>query len=288
MKFLKLGIVSAFLIVAIFGAVFVLNRPVVQPVEATFTEISYPDPSAPACVEGQLNVQDNQKFSKKIGLINFAFRWHITSQDSSTVTYQLQVDINATQNETWVNELLGKKLPTKVFELPNCNPNPCDEQVEAAPTKDMLLDEIVNPCEEPTPTPTPEDPGQPGNPPTFAGSSTNPPVCTEGNTLQLPANLHVLRTGSKAVVNFFITEGDSANIYWRVVGQSNWQNAVANVKPNGDKFVSFEINELDPNLGYDFGVQQKQGCGGGQLLTAVVVDGPATQTFSLSYWEWSK
>ena len=266
---------------------FVLNRPVVKPVEATFNlpEPKYPDPQTPVCVEGQPNIVDNQKFTQKIGLVNFGFRWHIASQDSSTVTYQLQVDINPTNNETWVNSLLGKTLPTRVVEVPNCNPDPCNPEVEiySVVSKDEV---IADPCEEPTPTP--EDPGQPGNPPTFAGSSTNAPVCTEGNTLQLPANLHVLRTGSKAVVNFFITEGDSANIYWRVVGQSNWQNAVANVKPNGDKFVSFEINDLDPNLGYDFGVQQKQGCGGGQLLTAVVVDGPATQTFSLSYWEWSK
>lgn len=142
----------------------------------------------------------------------------------------------------------------------------------------------------PTPptTPTPNQPGVPGTPPTFAGSSTNPPVCTTGDTVKLPANLHVIRKGNQATVNFFITEGDSANIYYRIVGQKNWQYSVINVKPNSDNFVSYVISGLDPKLGYDFGVQQKLGCGSGQLITAVVVDGPITHTFSFTYWEWSK
>lgn len=142
-------------------------------------------------------------------------------------------------------------------------------------------------CPEVTPTPS-EEPGQPGNPPTFAGSSTEPPVCPDGNTINLPANPHVLRAGESATVNFFLTEGDSANIYWRVVGQKDWQHSVADVKPNSDNFVSYTIHNLDANLGYDFGVQQKKGCGGGQLVTAVVVDGPQPQLFHFSYWEWSK
>lgn len=134
------------------------------------------------------------------------------------------------------------------------------------------------PREEPTPTP-----GNPGNPPTFAGSTTEAPVCSNGNTSQVVANAHVVREGSQATVNFFITEGDSANIYWRVVGASDWQNAVSNVKPNSDNFVSFTIDNLDPNLGYDFGIQQKSGCGGG-LITAVIVDGPEAQTFRVNYY----
>lgn len=142
-------------------------------------------------------------------------------------------------------------------------------------------------CPEVTPTPS-EEPGQPGNPPTFAGSSTNAPVCPDGNTVNLPANPHVLRAGESATVNFFLTEGDSANIYWRVVGKSEWEHSFSNAKPNSDNFVSFTIHGLDPNLGYDFGVQQKKGCGGGQLVTAVVVDGPQPQLFHFSYWEWSK
>ena len=125
-----------------------------------------------------------------------------------------------------------------------------------------------------------------GSAPTFAGSSTEAPRCTNGDTTQLPANLHVVREGGDATVNFFVTEGDSANIYWRVVGSSEWQNAVADVKPNADRFVGYTIHGLNPDLGYDFGVQQVRGCSGGQLVTAVVVDGPESQTFGMSYWTW--
>ncbi len=118
------------------------------------------------------------------------------------------------------------------------------------------------------------------------------PTCTEGNTINLPANVHVIRSGSDATVNFFITEGDSANVYWSVVGQPHWGNSSASefpdgVKPNSDKFVSYTVHNLDLQMGYDFGVQQKQGCGGGQTVTAVVVDGPISTTFQYNYWEWN-
>lgn len=153
----------------------------------------------------------------------------------------------------------------------------------------------VTPTAAPIPTPTPvitsaqeTCTGDCGNPPSFAGSSTNAPVCSDGNTVQLPANPFVERKGSEATVNFFITEGDSANIYYRLVGQSDWQYSVLDLKPNSDRFVSVKIQDLDANAGYDFAIQQKQGCGGGQLVNAVIIDGPEAQTFKFSYWEWSK
>lgn len=154
--------------------------------------------------------------------------------------------------------------------------------------EDDRLTAIWVECALPTPEPTivPTCMENCGNPPTFAGSSTNPPVCSDGNTTQLVANLHVVRKGAEATVNFFITQGDSANIYYKVVGQDNWQFAVSDVKPNGDKFVGYTIGGLDPNVGYVFGVQQKQGCAGGQIATSVVVDGPAARTFGFSYWIW--
>ena len=146
----------------------------------------------------------------------------------------------------------------------------------------------------PSPSPVPQEPQAPctgdhcGDPPTFAGSSTNPPVCSDASTIQLPANIHVVRKGSEATVTFFITQGDSANIYYKVVGQSDWQYSVPNVKGNGDNYVSYTIGGLNPALGYTFGVQQVQGCGGGQLVEAVVVDGPQARTFGFSFWQWSK
>jgi len=122
-------------------------------------------------------------------------------------------------------------------------------------------------------------------------NATKAPICSDGNTVQLPANPHVIRSGTDATVNFFITEGDSANIYVRKTGENGWDNAITSardVKPNGDNFVSYTFHNLDALQGYDFGIQQKKGCGGGQLVTAVIVDGPVCRLFTLTYWEWSK
>jgi hypothetical protein len=145
-----------------------------------------------------------------------------------------------------------------------------------------------NTCQpEPTPSPEPEQPrteehkSEPG--------PASAPVCTDGNTINLPANPHVLRSGSQATVNWFQTEADEANIYYKEVGQDNWTHAVSDIKVTSpDKYVSYTIYDLDPNLGYVFGIQQKHGCGGGETVTAVIVDGPTTQLFPFSYWEWTK
>lgn len=138
---------------------------------------------------------------------------------------------------------------------------------------------------EPEVTPTPEWDGKQGTATTFAGSSTETPRCGDGSTSQVVANAHVVRNGSYATVNFFITEGDSANLYWKVVTSNDWQNAVSNLKPNEDKFVTYTVNDLNPDLGYSFGIQQKSGCGGG-LITSVIVDPPANgKIFRVSYFE---
>lgn len=135
-----------------------------------------------------------------------------------------------------------------------------------------------------TPTPTPVVSGNTSNgsnnsgctqncgtPPTFQGSTTQAPVCTEPNTTQSVANPFVERNGTEAVVDFFITQGNEANIYYKESGAGNWQFAVANLYPNGDSFVSYTINALKLNVGYDFGVQQTFGCGGGLITTAPVL-----------------
>lgn len=120
------------------------------------------------------------------------------------------------------------------------------------------------------------------------GQSNSAPVCSDGSTIQLVGNPFVQRKGSQATVNFFITQGDRANIYYKVLGQPNWQYSVIGLTPNSDKFVSYTINSLDANLGYVFAIQQTQGCGGGQLANAVIVDGPSTRVFTFSFWEWAK
>lgn len=122
--------------------------------------------------------------------------------------------------------------------------------------------------------------------PTGPHSDSGPvpaPVCTDGNTHGAVANAHVLRNGSHATVNFFVTDGDSANVYYKEVGQANWTHAVSNVKVNSDRFGTVTINDLKPELGYTFGVQQVKGCSGG-LITAVVVDGPETKLFVVNYY----
>lgn len=145
--------------------------------------------------------------------------------------------------------------------------------------------EIQLPDCEPSVTPAPCTENC-GNPPTFQGSTTEAPVCPDGNVTSVVANPHVIRNGTHATVNFFITEGDSANIYYKVSGQSNWQNSVLDVKPNGDNFVSYTINDLKAGVDYDFGIQQKVGCGGGQIVTSVVHDGFQKATFGFSYFLW--
>lgn len=169
------------------------------------------------------------------------------------------------------------------------NPYQCEEEVCPPGTHEapyehnelVLWDEQELVC---VPDETPVCTENCGTPPTFAGSSTQAPQCPVGSTTNVVANPHVLRNGAEATVNAFITEGDSVHIYWKEVGASNWQHAMSNVKPNADRFVSVVIGGLNANLGYTFGIQQVQGCSGGQT-TAVVVDGPETQLFTLSYWE---
>lgn len=158
----------------------------------------------------------------------------------------------------------------------------CYKPIEE-PTCEELQNCEVTPSPEVTPEVTPAVENHPSDE-RFAGSSTEAPVCTTGETVKAVANPHVLRNGSEATVNFFITEGDSANVFYGIVGQPHWQHAVADLKPNSDNFVSYVIKNLDPNGDYDFGIQQKSGCGGGQI-TAVIIDSNKPKLFMLSYYE---
>jgi hypothetical protein len=132
----------------------------------------------------------------------------------------------------------------------------------------------------------PEQPSQPSS-----SSSTSPasaPQCPNGVPAKVPANPHVIRNGSQATVKAHIPEGDHVNIYFKVNDASGWQHSARDIAVN-DKFVSYTINDLDPNLGYTFGIQSANGCAGGETVLAVIVDPPADgEIFMFSYWEWMK
>lgn len=183
-----------------------------------------------------------------------------------------------------------------VMITPTPTQDPCDQETLLKISYDEGPYPEVDPCATPTPevTPTPVactgECGGSSPRPEGEKSTTEAPVCTDGTTVKLPANIHVLRHGDGATVNWFQTQGDKATIYYKEVNASDWQHSVRDIDANGrkDNFVSVEIGGLDPKLGYTFGVMQHQGCGGGQTVTAVVIDGPEPVLFNFSYWEWNK
>ena len=166
-----------------------------------------------------------------------------------------------------------------------------------SPSPTVTVDPTVSP-EQPTVTPKQEDQCASGK--SYVGpycgwspkdeSSKGPPTCTDGRVLKLAANPHVIRTGADAMVNWFQTEGNGANIYYKELGASGWTHALRDIDATNrkDNFVSVTIHDLKPNLGYEFGIQQKQGCGGGEMVTIGIIDGPESQTFGYSYWVWSR
>lgn len=124
--------------------------------------------------------------------------------------------------------------------------------------------------------PTPEQPR--GT--TEAGT----PQCTDHKPLILPSNVHVIRNGSDATVNFF-TQSSNANIYYRTSGQPVWQHALRDI-PVTNNYVSVTIHDLIPTGDYDFGVQSANSCAGGEVVIAVVEDSWQPQTFMFSWYEW--
>lgn len=167
-----------------------------------------------------------------------------------------------------------------------CNDGFTQVNKEEGFTCQPIVTPTATPSAQPSCTGQCGGPGDNGQSP----SSTLPPVCTSGETIQLPANPFVIRNGNHATVNFFITQGDSANIFVRVSG-TGWDKAVTSapdVKPNGDNFVSYTFNDLNPNTDYDFGIVQKFSCGSGQMVIANIHDGAnQEQIFRLTNWSWA-
>jgi len=129
----------------------------------------------------------------------------------------------------------------------------------------------------PTPTPEPEVRVEQGPPGT--------PQCTDSTPLVLPSNVHVVRAGADATVNFF-TDSKNANIYFRTSGTTRWEHSLRDI-PVTNGYVSVTIHDLNPTGDYDFGVESANSCAGsGNVLLAVVIDDWSSRTFGLSGYEW--
>lgn len=168
-----------------------------------------------------------------------------------------------------------------------CRENSC-VQVEGEGESNCKIDtdcfsEEVTPT--PTETPRSADPWDCSKD-NSCEKKPEPPVCTDGTVLQLPANFHVVRDGEQATVKWFGTGGNMADVYFKEVGQANWTHAIGDV-PNKE-YNEVVVHSLNPALGYEFGVRQHNGCGGGQTATSVVVDGPEPVTFPFSFWIWTQ
>ncbi len=117
-------------------------------------------------------------------------------------------------------------------------------------------------CElpDPTPAPTPEPKGYVELTPAGA------PYCFDTEVMKLPANVHVYRKGGTAIVKWYPTSGNMANIYYREVG--NLSNAHSVINTDNDGYE--EINILG-SLDWEFGVQQTKECNASG--TVWVIDG---------------
>lgn len=148
------------------------------------------------------------------------------------------------------------------------------------PTPTIVVDDIsptptVTECQDcvtPTPTDQPrvtatptQAPKQEANTPT---SGVNPgPRCENTPPTKTMANFHVYRKGDDAIVKWWPTEGDKANIYYKQVKSDVWQYSLRDIQNTG--YV--EIHGLG-TLDITFAGQQSNGCAGGPL-TNPVVDG---------------
>lgn len=138
----------------------------------------------------------------------------------------------------------------------------------------------------------PEEPEQPEEPEVpveiveLQLTSPGAPICPSGVPAVTPQNAHVIRNGAEAIVNAHIPEGDNASIYFKENGAADWQHSSSDIPVTGG-YLSHTIYELNPNLGYTFGIQAANSCAGGEIVLAVIVDPPAYGvTFPFSYWEW--
>lgn len=168
------------------------------------------------------------------------------------------------QNVQSYNGHLGTPHNTETFDtdgecLVEVTPTPTDEPTPT-PTDEP---ECEVECEEPEITPTPtEEPCREncGTPPTFAGSSTEAPICSDRVPGKV-ANIFVA-TGTpndgKLEVRWLSDEpkGNKAHIRYTEGNGENWNHALLNTDNDGIEVIGGLINGTH----YNFQVVQVNGC----------------------------
>lgn len=164
--------------------------------------------------------------------------------------------------------------------LPQCNPSPSPSpspSPTASPVPSVEPTATPEPTVEPSETPVPEETPVPSESPEATPVVTpipefsqpgpgSAPSCPDVAPVLLPANAHVYRKGANAIVKWFPTGGNKANVYY--YQNQNKSNAHAVRDTENDGYV--EIGSLG-NLDWTFQVQQSNGCAAGGRVT--IVDG---------------
>jgi len=78
-------------------------------------------------------------------------------------------------------------------------------------------------------------------------------------------NFHVYRNGGDAILKWWPTGGNTANIYYKQNNSPDWQYSLRDIPNNGYA----EIHDLG-NLDITFALQQTQSCAGGPLVNYVI------------------
>jgi hypothetical protein len=116
-------------------------------------------------------------------------------------------------------------------------------------------------CEiSPTPIPEPTPTDKPKEEPKGT-SEAGAPQCTDPRPVLLPANPLVWRRGDTAIVQWQPTEGNTANIYYYENQNPDNEHAVRDTENDG-----YVVIEGLSNLDWTFGVQQSNGCAGGDIV----------------------
>lgn len=127
-----------------------------------------------------------------------------------------------------------------------------DPEPTTTPTPEPTIEPTPEPTIEPTPQPETTPAPTTGVSNNAKASDAKAPVyCPNGDYIKAPANVHVYRKEGSAEVKWNPTQGDTANIYWKVNGQDNWMYSLIE-QPNTGSYFIHDLGTMD----ITFGVQQ--------------------------------